>query len=131
LALALLAGACGCARTTVQGTVTYRGRPVTHGSVIFLSADRTVRSGVIGPTGTYTVTGVHPGPVKIGVISRYAPRAGADRARDRVRPGKQPLAAKAASQAFFALPRKYENPEASGLSCTLVAGRASHDIDLK
>src|SRR5262249_61153005 len=93
LALALLAGACGCARTTVQGTVTYRGRPVTHGSVIFLSADRTVRSGVIGPTGTYTVTGVHPGPVKIGVISRYAPRAGADRPPGPVRPGKQPPAA--------------------------------------
>jgi hypothetical protein len=32
---------------------------------------------------------------------------------------------------WFPLPLKYEDPETSGLSCTLSSGRASHDIDLK
>src|SRR5262245_2949554 len=86
----LLAGACGCADTaTVTGKVSYRGRPVTYGSVIFLSADKTARSGVIGPDGTYTVEGVHPGQAKVGVISRDPSKGRARRGSRAAAPGKQ------------------------------------------
>ena len=30
---------------------------------------------------------------------------------------------------WFPLPQKYESPESSGLSCTVVAGHLNHDIE--
>ena len=67
----LLAGACGCGNTAkVTGKVTYQGRPVVHGSVTFLSADKTARSGVIEADGSYAVEDVPSGTVQIGVTSR-------------------------------------------------------------
>jgi hypothetical protein len=115
-AAGLLAAACGCAGSaTVSGKVTYRGRPVVAGSVVFLSADRTARSGVIEPDGSYTVRGVRPGAVKIGVISRDP----AKKARGAARPA-----------GWFPLPRQFENPESSGVGTTVGSGRVQHDIDL-
>src|SRR5262245_41962740 len=57
--LVVLAAAAGCGGTaTVNGKVTYQGRPVLSGSVIVLNADGTARSGVILRDGTYAVEGV-------------------------------------------------------------------------
>jgi hypothetical protein len=124
LAAALLAGTCGCAgKATVSGKVTYRGRPVVAGSVIILSADSTARSGVIEPDGSYTVPGVRPGEVKIGVISRDPAKA-----RPIRRDGKKGAAEKAG---WFPLPREFENPETAGLRCTVGPGRVQHDIELE
>jgi hypothetical protein len=134
LAAALLIGVCGCGNTaTVTGKVTYQGRPVTHGSVIFLNADGTARSGVIEPDGCYSVTGVTPGEVRIAVLSRD-PSSGREQARsarsgDRPKRGTAP--AKTASTTWFPLPRQLEDPAQSGLRCTVGAGHIGHDIDLR
>jgi hypothetical protein len=123
VAAALLAGACGCARTaTVTGKVTYQGRPVTHGSVVFRSADKTARSGVIGPDGSYTVQGVHPGEVKVAVLSRDPSKA---------RGKRTPEERAEAKKSWFPLPRKFEDPETSGVGYTVEAGTVRCDIDLK
>ena len=53
----------------MQGTVTYKGRPIIAGSVIFLAADHTAHAAVIEPDGTYAVEAMPPGPVKVAVIS--------------------------------------------------------------
>jgi hypothetical protein len=129
----LLVSACGCGGTaTVSGKVTYRGRPVTAGSVIFVSADQVSRFGVIQPDGSYTVDGVHPGEVKVAVISR-------DPAKTRsvlqggkpARPGKKNAPAPPTAGGWFPIPRQFEDPETAGLACTLGAGQITHDIDLK
>jgi hypothetical protein len=119
--LVVSAGA-GCSRrATVKGKVTYRDRPVTYGSVIFLSADKTARSAVIEPDGTYTVEKVRPGTVKIGVISRD-PSMGEH--------GKKPDHAQAAKD-WFPLPKNLEDPEKSGYECSIGSGNVKHDIELK
>src|SRR5438045_892164 len=70
LCASLLVSACGCGGTaTVSGKVSYQGRPVTYGSVIFLGDDNKARSGVIEPDGSYTVEKVFPGEALVGVIS--------------------------------------------------------------
>ena len=83
----LLAGVCGCDRgATVTGKVRDQGRPVTYGSVTFLSADKTAHFGVIEPDGSYAVEGVPRGTAKIAVIS-HDPSKGRStvrRARGRV-----------------------------------------------
>jgi hypothetical protein len=134
LAATLLAGACGCGNTaTVTGKVTYQGRPVTHGSVTFLSADSTARSGVILPDGAYTVAGVHPGAVKIGVISRDPSKGRSTLAGDKSTHRRRKAAApdKTLAKGWFPLPAKFEDPERSGLGCTLASGGVGYDIDLK
>src|SRR5438046_4965070 len=60
---------CGGETATLSGKVTYRGRPVTSGSIIVVHEDGTARVGVIEPDGTYAVEGVKRGRVKIGVFS--------------------------------------------------------------
>ena len=68
LVLAAAAGGCGKSTATLSGTVTYRGRPVTSGEVVFLAADgRTVAHAPIGPDGYYTVQGVPPGQARVAV----------------------------------------------------------------
>ena len=132
--LILLAGTWGCGRTaSVSGKVTYQGRPVTYGSVIFLSAGKVARSGVIKPDGSYGVEGVAPGAVKIAVIS-HDPAKG----RSTLRGGKptRPNERRAGSQSavvsgWFPLPTRFEDPNTSGLDYTLGSGRVSHDLDLK
>ena len=133
LLLVLLAGLCGCGKAaTVAGKVTYQGRPVIHGAVTFLSADKTARSAAIGPDGSYTIEHVPPGVVKIGVISRDPSRgrtavAGqtAVRRQNRGRSARPPM------PGWFPLPVQFEDPGTSGLSCEVGSGQVHHDIDLK
>jgi hypothetical protein len=133
-AVILLAGACGCGNTaTVTGKVTYQGRPVTYGSVIFLSADNTACEGVIEPDGSYTVQGVHAGDVKIGVISRD-PSKGRSvlRGEKPARPGKAGGAPrKPPPEGWFPLPTRFEDPASSGLGCTIASGHVVHPIEIK
>src|SRR5262249_8602522 len=101
----VLTGATGCSRTaTVKGKVTYKDRTVTYGSVVFLIADKTARSGVIEPYGTYTVEKVRPGEVKVGVISRDPSKGEHGKRADHVQ----------ASKGWFPLPKELEDPEKSG-----------------
>src|SRR5437763_7171045 len=69
LVLLLTLSGCGAGTATLGGKVTYRGRPVTSGSIIVVHEDGTARVGVIEPDGTYSVEGVKRGRVKVGVLS--------------------------------------------------------------
>jgi hypothetical protein len=130
---ALLVGVGGCGKATkVTGRVSYKDRAVTHGSVIFLSDTKIARSGVINPDGSYTVEGVPPGRARIGVISRD-PLKGRS-----VLSGKKgdksnksvPASGSSAAAGWFPLPRKFESPVTSQLTCTIDSRYVSHDIDL-
>ncbi len=113
LLLVLLAGLCGCGRTAkITGKVTYQGRPVRYGSVIFLSADKTARSCAIESDGSYAIEGVPTGEVKIGVISPN-PSRGRSTARRRkpVEPGRKQAGSQGpAVEGWFPLPTQYESP---------------------
>ncbi len=130
----LLAAAGGCGkRATVTGKVTYQGRPVTYGSVIFLSADNTARSGAIAADGSYTVEGVPLGAVKIAVISRD-PSKGRSVVRGR-KPARSDNHARTASPkpaaGWFPLPSRFENATSSGLGCDVASGQLHYDIEMK
>jgi hypothetical protein len=121
LAGLLVAASCGCGSgtATVSGKVTYKDRPVTYGSVIFVGADDKSGSAAINPDGSYTASGVPPGEARIAVISR-APSKGRANAKGRANPAE-----------WFPIPRGFESPSTSGLSCTLKSGANEHDIKLQ
>jgi hypothetical protein len=132
LALAAAAGGCHKSTTTLSGTVTYRGRPVTSGEVVFLAEDGTAGAHApIGPDGHYSVTGVPAGPVRVGVDnpppSWYATgqRLPAALAND-------PEVREARAQAahYVPTPWRYRDPNHSGLTHTVERGGQSYDIAL-
>ncbi len=124
------AGGCGGGRSSVSGKVTYQGRTVIYGSVVFLSADKTARSAVIQCDGSYTVDDVPAGVVKIGVISRDPAQSRAARRRRQSNPTGSSSAAPPTT-GWFPLPAEFETAENSKLSCTVSSGHLHHDIELK
>ena len=124
----LLATICGCGSAArVTGKVTYQGRPVKYGSVIFLSADKTARFGVIEPDGSYTVESVPSGTVTIAVISRDPQEGPFRRAR---RDGKQ-APGKRRPRDGSPCRRCWKIRKCPGRAASSVPARVSHDIDLK
>jgi hypothetical protein len=133
LLLAALPGAGGCARqlASVSGSVSYRGKPVTSGSVIVKSADgERVASAPILPDGTFRLRRAPTGPVKVAVDNPAPPRSVP------AHPGKNAPEAdevrEAAEQArrFVALPPRYKDPDLSGITTTLQGGANTFDITL-
>ena len=134
LPLVALAALCGCGRTAkITGKVTYQGRPVVYGSVIFLSADKTVRSCAIEPDGSYSIEGVPTGEVKVGVASPNPSRGrSATRRRKPIEAGRKETGSQGPGvEGWFPLPNVYELPGSPELTFVVGSGHVSHDIDLK
>ncbi len=142
--LALVAVGCGDRpRSRVHGVVKLDGKPLTGGTVIFLTSDNMTTVADIQPNGTYAVEGVARGPVKVSVQQpppRPTPRpnpgaggkpndvsAGDDAVRKRG--GEEPAPPPAA--AGPRLPAKYTDPAQSGLAFELADGDSLYNIDLK
>ncbi|MBM3983864.1 MAG: carboxypeptidase regulatory-like domain-containing protein [Planctomycetes bacterium] len=131
---AALAGGCGGPETaTVSGRVTFRGKPVTSGSVIVYCSDKQIVRGNIGSDGTYTIPNVPRGALAVTVQSHARVPAGM-RLQQNLPPatgGPIPPTVSADDPACVALPPRYAVPEESGLSVQVERGLVTFDIDLK
>lgn len=112
----------GCSKSQtakVSGTVTYKGSPLTAGSVTFYGEGNQVASCSIEPNGEYAVTNVPVGPTKIAVSVPpvvHEPKG-----------YKIPQSGEKSVQ----IPRNYSDGEKSGLTYTVVEGSQEHPIELK
>jgi hypothetical protein len=158
LFLAMAAAGCGRPVGDVSGMVTYKGTPIVMGSVVFIGSDGVPHSGQIEPDGTYAVSEVPAGTVKIAVLSPDPGRA--------LRPGdlppslaplvQQEIKGPKAEDArrlqekmqevrgikinlgstqgertkWRKLPKEYADPQASGLTMEVSKGKNTHDIPL-
>jgi len=131
----LSASVCGCGKNTaaISGKISYKGRAVTYGSVTFVSADKTARSGVISPDGAYSIDEVPPGNAVIAVISRNPALGRTIVKRDKSAQGgqKETTDRESSEKNWFPLPTKYESVKTSGLECTVPPRSYKLDIDLK
>jgi len=117
---------CGPSSTTVQGKVSYKGKPVVWGSVTIVASDGSVHQAGIDTDGTYTIPKVPLGGSKVGVESSAPPTPGASRgdARGSVAPPPPPPGA------WFAIPVSLSDPKTSGVTLDIRSGQSA-DIDLK
>jgi hypothetical protein len=122
--LLLLAGGCGggttSSLTTVKGKVSYRGRPLATGTIVF--APDAVRGNhgalaraAIQPDGTYALQtddapGAAPGWYRVTVIALDST---------------PPTSGKSFAVPRSLLPDKYRDPQLSGLSCEVKAERVN------
>jgi hypothetical protein len=72
-AIAAAVGLSGCGgevpRGTVRGTLKLQGQPLTGAPVVFLASDNRTHVANVNEDGTYTVTGVAYGRVRVSVQS--------------------------------------------------------------
>ena len=97
---------------TVTGRITFKGQPLPRGMVVLLTTeDGQIRTypGLIHKDGTYTVANVPTGPAKVAVASG---RSRNDAPADRI-------------------PRKYRDPDTSGLSFEMRPGTQNFSVDLQ
>ena len=133
---ALALTGCADGTTDVSGKVTYKGKPVAYGAVVVFDADGAPKSGTIQPDGTFRVSGVRSGPVKVAVSSPPPPgaepaRKGTGRDAD---DDKLPLAVPPAPpevlKSWRPIPEKYGDPNKSELTAEVKSGQPL-DLDLK
>jgi hypothetical protein len=109
----------GCDKGTgeVSGTVTYNGAPLPGGIVTFIAENGRVEPARIGEDGSYKVTNVPVGPVRI-TVTTPAPLQF---------PGREPqeLLGK-----YVAIPKRYGEAEDSGFTFEVKKGSQRYDLPL-
>ena len=117
--VALVTG-CGAGTGDVTGTVSYRGKPVSSGTILIVGDDSLPYYGSIQEDGTFTVPNVALGLGKIAISSpRPNSAKGVEFAKRRNDPKK-----------WFPLPEKYRDFAASGLTVNVATGVTMQDIEL-
>jgi hypothetical protein len=139
----LLILSAGCSsRGTISGKVTINDQPVHRGTITFYTLDKSWASAAsIGEDGSYTIAKVPLGPVKISVVSAERnPRLGAKfKARSTLAPGEanaEDVPPKFRNRfnpeaSGPSVPKKYNDPETSGLTYEVKPGKQEHNIDIK
>jgi len=140
--LMLLVVSAGCSsKGTVSGKVTYQGKPVPAGTVIFvpLAGEGNFTANI--SNGAYRVEGLPLGPVKIsvstpvnaasmkGLISKMQPPP---EMMQKLAPGKSAEGSAPSSQDTqgVLIPARFQDPEKSGLTYTVKGGSQVYDIDI-
>jgi hypothetical protein len=149
LALAVLVMAAGCtASGNITGKVRYKGKPLPAGLVSFIpqSGSGHPVDGQIAEDGTYSISRVPVGPVKIvvksveppkgppartgpgGMAAHMGPPTGAA-----LPPGVKPpnFDPSAEADKYVKLPAKYSDPEQTDLTYTVTSGTQTKDIDME
>jgi hypothetical protein len=139
LTVLMLSSCASVKRGDVRGKVSYRGRSVIYGSVVLIGSDDMPVTGHINSDGTYAVSGVPVGDVRVAVVSpnparpqppdRKRPRTGDPKASPL--PKTRPVAPEVDRRKWFRLPKQYELADSSGITTTIYDGDNTFDIELK
>lgn len=122
--VAVIVAVAGCSsggvkKVTVSGTVSYKGQPVRSGILQFVGPEGAYSAANIQSDGSFTITDVVPGEVKVGVME--APGGSGSSSGEKGRPAPKPVD----------LPDKYRSPETSGLKYTITPDTRQLDIKIE
>src|SRR4051794_3823976 len=121
LAIVAVAGCGGIKKVTVNGTIAYKGKRLSSGMLQFVGTEGAYSAGIINPDGTFAVTDVMPGEVKIGILSTPGGSGSSSNAKGSTGPQAAPVE----------LPDKYRDPEKSGVRRTITPETRELHIDLE
>ena len=122
----LFATGCGPPKGKVSGKVTFEGKPVPSGQVMFMGPDGVPHMGEIQPEGTYEVANLPYGEAIVTV----ARLLGVDEYQDKLRAAREkgrPLP----SPPTTVLPAHYDDPHTTPLRFKVEAPTGRFDISLK
>jgi hypothetical protein len=117
-----VSGCGGVKKVNVSGTVSYKGQRLSSGLLQFVGSEGAYSAGPIGADGSFTVTDVVPGEVKVGV--QETPQgSGGSSSGDK--------AAADPKAVPVVLPDHFRDPEKSGVKYTITPETRELHIDLK
>jgi len=119
---------CGTRTGSVSGTVTFKGAPLSGGSVTFHGENGKLDSAAIGPDGKYTMAQAPLGPVKAAVVT-VKPSAPPTLPGGKETPKKESKTEPVGR--FVPIPPKYHEPQTAGLHYTITSGDQTIDIKLE
>jgi hypothetical protein len=130
LLICSLAAGCGKPKGSVSGKVTYQGKPLTAGFVLFTPEKGSVVDARIDNEGNYRAENIPVGTAKISV------RADAGVNTEALRNMSNPRDPSEMAKAMIPQSRapdlgNYKDPEKSGLTYDVKKGPQEHDIELK
>ena len=125
LALAVVSGLSGCGdrgvkKITVSGTIEYKGQRLSSGMLQFIGPEGAYSASMIQTDGTFIMTDVVPGEVKVGVMNTPQGTGSSG--------GKAPTGPKTPP---VVLPEKYQNAETSGVKYTITPETKELHIEIK
>jgi hypothetical protein len=139
IALLLIALLPGCEANTgdVSGKVSYRGKPLPYGTILFYCSDQQIISRLIAPDGSYEASGIPTGATRVA-IRTYPPIPPGYQIPQRLPPSRNaPNLGRAPTEegsghkaAHVKIPGKYSSPEESGLLLDVNEGQQTFLIDL-
>lgn len=131
---------CGIQTGRVSGTVTYKNKPLTTGSVMLVPSNGTILYGTIQSDGTYAIENVPVGTAMIGVTSvdekLYAEFVGRNsgkgkpEGKEKGDGGPKEPGGGARPLDYNKIPPRYGDVNQSGLRCE-VQKDTTYNIDLK
>ena len=135
--LLLLSAGCEPNTGEVSGKVTYRRQPLPYGTILFYCSDQQIISRLIAPDGTFDVAGIPAGLVRIA-IRTYPPIPPGFQIPQKLPPSRNaPILSRAPvvqpsgnTRQQVKIPRKYSNPDESGLVLEVSEGSQTFNIDL-
>lgn len=142
-AAAVVLAGCGgdVPRGTVHGTVTVQGKPPVGATVIFLGSDNKTHVADLKPDGSYSVSGVALGPVKVSVQQETArvavkgqfdpPSSEAKGVKDEKAGTRSPSALEPKAKGGPPIPAHYADADKSGLTFELKGPDQEWSADLK
>jgi hypothetical protein len=123
----------------VSGKVTYQGKPLPGGRVTFLTSKGLIFSGPIDTDGNYKLK-ASVGDAKVSVDNSMLKKDDSPRVDLRHPPGVKPppgvqveaekSSASDITGTYVPLPPKFQDPDSSGLKCSVKSGTQTFDIDL-
>jgi hypothetical protein len=125
--------------STVHGSVTLNGKPVTDGMVVFVSeADPSVRvPGQVFGDGKYTALGVPVGPVKVyfdmSEPKKWEEAKAKSQAKGATKRPRPPIGGPSAVPPgpYVQIPARYESLETSELRCVVEPGITEVNFELR
>ena len=144
LCLPGLAGCGGPKKGTVSGTITYKSEPLGNGVVVFIGegnkdgSPAIGGSSPIGPDGTYKISNIPVGPMKITVEThppppgfKYTTTKTPHMEKNMMEAPKPLQPINNTPSRYVKIPNHYKFADHSGLSYEVTPGVQQHDISLE
>jgi len=133
----MVAGCAGRGVGDVSGQVTYKGKPLTTGSVVFIVADAPPVVARIESDGSYVAKSVPTGDAVITItsldpaaVAKVKGKGASDRPPEEEKSAAAPRSGAVENKGWFPIPDKYSHRDTSGLKLTVKSGANDFPIQL-
>ena len=132
--LVLVIGCTSATGNKVQGKVSYKGAPVTGGTMTFHLADGSTRAAIINPDGTYSASDIAAGEVIVTVETESLKRAESEYKNGKNKQVASPVptgGAPVSTGTYVKIPAKYKDKDKSDAKLTIASGNnVNKDVTL-